>query len=233
MTCGIYKLKFLGTDKVYIGQSDNIERRYTEHLAKARQGTWSTKLQEAYTLYGEPTVEVLLECDRSELDMLENEAIDIYSSYTNGYNTLEHAKDTPLFRGTSHPNAKYSKEDVVRVATLLQDATLEYATISSITGMSTANIRNIAGLTAHNWLNSEYPDLYSGLVKLKGTRRQTRYLGVSASKYSNVISPQGLVYTVGSLTKFAETHGLSRTGLQNMLAGRSKSHKGWRCTTDI
>ena len=32
MTCGIYKLVFNGTAKIYIGQSLNIESRYRDHV---------------------------------------------------------------------------------------------------------------------------------------------------------------------------------------------------------
>lgn len=64
MTCGIYLLRFTGLDKVYIGQSLNIEQRYRKHLQFLRnQDTKANyRMKAAYLLYGAPQLEILCEC---------------------------------------------------------------------------------------------------------------------------------------------------------------------------
>jgi predicted GIY-YIG superfamily endonuclease len=52
MTIGIYRLIFPNTDKCYIGQSVNIERRYLQHLRDMEKGTAARKMQHAYSIYG-------------------------------------------------------------------------------------------------------------------------------------------------------------------------------------
>ena len=51
MTTGIYQLVFKGTDKVYIGQSIDIEHRYKGHISCLQLGKGVSKLQNAYNIY--------------------------------------------------------------------------------------------------------------------------------------------------------------------------------------
>ena len=44
MTIGIYLLRFNGTHKVYVGQSINIEKRYTDHLYVLKRGLGTYKM---------------------------------------------------------------------------------------------------------------------------------------------------------------------------------------------
>ena len=97
MTCGIYLLRFNGTKAVYVGQSINIEERYSSHIRYMRAKTTSHKLQYAYDTYGIPTLEILVECDKELLNETENEAIAIFNSVENGFNTLSNAEDLPIF----------------------------------------------------------------------------------------------------------------------------------------
>lgn len=87
MTIGIYRLIFPNTDKCYIGQSVNIERRYMQHLRSFELSSASAKLQNAYNMYGKPKLDILLDSiEVSELDTCENEAIEIFDSFHNGFN---------------------------------------------------------------------------------------------------------------------------------------------------
>ena len=91
MTSGIYVIKNHVSGKVYVGQSANLKRRFSTHKRQLRKGEhYNTHLQSAFIKYGEKafTIEVLCECERSELDDLECYYIDKFDS-TNpkkGYN---------------------------------------------------------------------------------------------------------------------------------------------------
>ena len=87
MSCGIYYLKI--NNKFYIGQSIDIEHRFSNHLSELRNNHhYSQKLQNAFNEYGESnlTKGILEECDAKDLDEKEKFYIDKYDSFNNGYN---------------------------------------------------------------------------------------------------------------------------------------------------
>lgn len=92
--CGIYCIKNLINDKVYIGKTNNLKKRWKNHLFVLRANTHSNKhLQVAFNKYGESSFEfsILLSFtyfDNDELSKLEIECIKKYKSYINtfGYN---------------------------------------------------------------------------------------------------------------------------------------------------
>lgn len=83
---GIYKITNKINNKVYIGQSKDIEKRWENH----KYYTYSTKtqLQCAFAKYGISNFlfEVIEECDVEDLDEREKFWISYYNSYENGYN---------------------------------------------------------------------------------------------------------------------------------------------------
>ncbi len=229
MTIGIYLLKFKNTDKVYIGQSINIEDRYTSHCTNLRCGNSSKKLQEAFNIYGLPELEILIECDKSELNDLENEAIIIYNSVSNGFNTMSSYGFSSELCGEECGNAKYTNEQIYEVFKYLiycQDMT--HKDIVSITGVSRGVVSDISSCKRYHWLKDTYPEEYSILEKLKLTRRKTRRTASSRNlEYPEILSPDGTIYKIDSIRGFAREHDLNPNALGRVLRKQSNSHKGW------
>lgn len=93
MSIGIYKITNLINNKIYIGQSVNIERRIGAHFNYAfSKGAkeYNTPIHNAIRLYGKENFkwEILKECTEEELDDLEIYYIDLYNSTDRniGYN---------------------------------------------------------------------------------------------------------------------------------------------------
>lgn len=92
--CGIYLIRNTITNKVYIGQSNDIKRRWSEHKARAfnLENNCSHKpLYLSMRKYGLDAfqLEILCECSIDELDEQEQKYIEEYNSLTpNGYNIL-------------------------------------------------------------------------------------------------------------------------------------------------
>lgn len=94
MNCGIYCIKNLINNKVYIGKTNDLQSRWKNHLFVLRANTHSNKhLQTAFNKYGESNFEfiVLLSFNyfnNDELNQLEIQYIEQYKSYINtfGYN---------------------------------------------------------------------------------------------------------------------------------------------------
>lgn len=71
MTSGIYSIIFGGT-LLYIGKSNDIERRWKEHTIKFRKGEAAKLLQDAYDTYGISKFNILLECHSDHIDLMES-----------------------------------------------------------------------------------------------------------------------------------------------------------------
>lgn len=91
MTCGVYKISFSNTDKVYIGSSNDIDKRIKQHKAMLESDCHhSYKLQNYYNNNKEYILfSTLQEC--SEVDKFKVEAywIGKYNAVQNGFNVAE------------------------------------------------------------------------------------------------------------------------------------------------
>lgn len=237
MTIGIYKLNFTGTDKVYIGQSVNIENRYKQHLYSLRKGTSSKKLQTAYVDYGLPVLDILLECSVQELDLNEDEAINIFDSCNSGLNMYSTANEAPTYSGYGYGHSIYSKETIlICIDMLLDSANVEYTDISTFTGVNTSTIARLALTDTHQWAWDEYPDKFIKMKEMHPLRKPVRYNKISnglcaKSKgitYPSIKSPNGEVFSIDNAYQFAKDRGLAGNHFQEVLNGHRKSHKGWK-----
>jgi group I intron endonuclease len=222
MTIGIYKLQFTNTEQVYIGQSVHIERRFKEHINDMIKGCSPPKLQEAYNTYGMPILSIILECSLKELNNAENEAIDIYSSVDNGFNTLDCAGN-PNLKGYKSPNAKYQKEDYISIFHDIVDNILSIKDISDKHKVTQDVVSHISLGKTHLWLSEEFPEKYSRLLKIRGNRQKT-YEGLAILK-----SPEGELYELDcSVREFARRHELpSPSHISNLINGKRKSYLKW------
>lgn len=96
-TIGIYKIHNLINNKLYIGQSVNIRRRWTDHKRCLRNGSHeNTYLQHSWDKYGESVFEfkVLEYCSIDQLDERE-------CYYINLFHTTEHDYGYNLQNGGS------------------------------------------------------------------------------------------------------------------------------------
>lgn len=228
MTIGIYCLRFEGTDRVYVGQSVNIEHRYKAHLSNIKTSKHiNSKIQEAYHIYGTPKLEILCICGLGELNHMEEFYISKLDAFTQGFNLLQHSKIGDN-TGDSNGNAKNSNNDIIKVLDLLVDNTYSMKHISDITKVSLGVVRSIANLITHRWLEEVFPDKYALLTKLKGTRSRTSSFKRMGLLCPVLIDPTGNKHVVDNITKFAETHNLDKSALCKVINGVRKTHKNWK-----
>lgn len=221
MTIGIYILKFENTSKVYVGQSSNIQKRFNEHIRSMLSNTSTPKLQEAYNTYGLPKLEILIEnCTLDELNLLEEEAIGIFNSIRNGFNTLEKVSN-PNIRGLESIHAKFDKETYKEIYRLLATTKLSIKEISEKTNTTNNVVQRIWSGFTHNWLEKEMPIEYE---LIKTLRPYGRY---SKNTDRFILSPEGIVYKIEKINSFCREHNLDRGHISSVLSGKRKSHKGW------
>lgn len=89
---GIYKITNLLNNKVYIGQSINIEKRFEEHKRgiKERQDLWYYLIREEINSLEDCLFEIIEECKQEELNEREKYWIKYYRADLSefGYNAL-------------------------------------------------------------------------------------------------------------------------------------------------
>lgn len=115
---GIYKWTNLINNKVYIGQSINIEARKAEHIKLSKDLTYTTNIAKALRKYSIDnfTFEILEECNVNELDNKESYWINYYDSLNKdkGYNMIE-VGAIPNSTGSNNPMSKLTEEEVLDI----------------------------------------------------------------------------------------------------------------------
>ena len=88
-TIGIYKIENKINGKVYIGQSQNIFKRWSVHGNKNKANNCNMVIAKAITKYGVENFrfEILELCTKEELNIKEKHWVSVYNSYKNGYNS--------------------------------------------------------------------------------------------------------------------------------------------------
>lgn len=232
MTIGIYCLSFGDSDKVYIGQSIDIERRYNKHINRLSKETTTEhrnyKLLEAYTLYGKPTITILEVCTTSLLDTKEIFWISEFDSIKNGLNICAGGKSG---WGVSNGSSVYTEEQILEVFNMLSDPVMyTQDQIYTTTNLPLSLIRCISHSYTHTWLEEAYPEKYEVMVQLNPARAKkaddighaklvAKNIGIN---YPTIIDSEGIEYIVDSVRGFAVAHSIDASNLIKMLDGKYK-----------
>ncbi len=234
MTCGIYLLKFNNTNKVYVGLSTNIEKRYSQHIQSMKTLTSSDKLNKAYIEYGKPYLEILVECEKEELDVNEKEAIEIFNSIIDGFNSTTGGSIGHQHIGDRNGKSVFSNKLVEQAFLLLtQNNYLTYKEISSISGVSKAVITNIKNGVSHLWLKELYPLEYNNMLNIDRHKEANSISAVKrtiSSKlgYTPKVIKDNIVYSITSLADFCKEFSLTGSAMSSVINGKASHHKGWR-----
>lgn len=107
---GIYKIENLINHKIYIGQSNNLQRREKEHFSTKNRYS-SSKIDKAIIEFGPEnfSFEILEECKIEELNDRERYWIQYYDSFNFGYNQTKGGQNTYCER------RKLTTEDVITI----------------------------------------------------------------------------------------------------------------------
>ena len=110
---GIYKIENLNDGKIYIGQSNNIERRFYEHMTKGA----SSRIPVDRIIQEEGpssfSYEIVEECALDDLNEREASWIKFYNSNIYGYNKNEGGLTDVI--GSHNPKSKLTETDVKNI----------------------------------------------------------------------------------------------------------------------
>ena len=160
---GIYKITNLINGKCYVGQSDNIKRRWKDHKVAAfyeKGSGYDAPLYRAIRKYGLRNFkfEVVEECLKEELNAREMFYISHFDSYENGYNQNAGGNTSP------HPQ-KLTQEQVLQIIVLLKTTNKTSEDIAKEFNVSGATIREIHLGSIWVQPGESYPIRDTGRVK--------------------------------------------------------------------
>lgn len=230
MTIGIYCLSFGDSDKVYIGQSINIERRYKRHINRLSKESYNNcrnyKLLKAYLHFGTPSITILESSTLELLDSAEIFWIKEFDSINNGLNICAGGKSG---WGVNNGSSIYTEEQILQVFNLLSNSNCyTYSDIHDITKLPVSLISSIAMGSTHTWLEDTYYDNYYLMESLNSNRlikaNTSGHLKITAVnlgiQYPVIIDSDGKEYIVNSARGFALEHSIDPGNLIKMLDGK-------------
>jgi len=233
MTIGIYTLYWEVQDLIYIGQSQNIERRFKEHINDLTKGNHSNyKLQDSYNAYSSPKLIVLQECDINNLNLLEIS----WQKEFNSLNSLDLIEAGQVGYGSSGNASKFSKLQVLKTFRKMYSTTLSYNKIADLYNTNTL-ASSLAKTQCHLWLKEKYPILWKRMLDKNKIRKTINKGNIEQlGRTKKVKAPDGKIFEITHLGKFCEEHPeyiISsahnlRMGLGRLMDGSRKKYFEWR-----
>lgn len=139
----IYKIENLINHKIYIGQTNNPKRRFTEHKAKGYEINHHKALYYAFDKYGIENFDFSIIEETENYNEREKYWITYYNSFENGYNMTEGGDLPPHMTGENHPQTSHSIQTVDFVKALLKNSKLSTKEIATITHYNASSINRI------------------------------------------------------------------------------------------
>ena len=192
---GIYKITNLVNNKIYIGQSKNIEQRWKEHIrhSKNEHNAKKTYIHKAINKYGKDNFkfEVLEECKFEELDKKECEYIAKFKSNVRGigYNSTPggDARYNVVLKGTDNPVSVFNEEEVFFIREKYAD---KNTSCSEAYNLFCSKYKNISINTFKSvWKGNGYKDIHYD-VYTEENKKMNRTLGFikkDITKHSRVV----------------------------------------------
>lgn len=152
MSIGIYKIQNKVNNKVYIGQSIDIVRRFIRHKTQMRTNALQYPLYLDSKIYGLDNFDfsIIEECKVEELDEREKFWIKHYDSYVNGYNQT--------FGGSGKSSiVKISNEDLIIIISLLKESDITQRMIAEMFDIGEDTISEINNGKTRIQENISYP----------------------------------------------------------------------------
>lgn len=167
--CGIYKITNLINGKFYIGSSNDIHRRWKEHINELNRNVHCNKyLQKSYNKYGIENFEftIIEVCSEDEQIIREQYWIDITNCYDKniGYNLSKSASKVVLERdmfeernkkiaitqiGENNSFCKHTEQEIKKVIEDIMNPNLSWQQIMKRNNIKKGTIQAI--ITGHNW----------------------------------------------------------------------------------
>lgn len=239
MNSGIYQLKWVAQSLVYVGLSQDIPRRFQQHISMFERNKHTNyKLQNAYDQFGPPKLEILEHCTIDKL--AEREVYWCTKLDALGINGLCLVQPGVVGHGTNSNYSKYSKYKILKVFSLLYKGKHSQIEIEQLTGVSQQTVKDIAKGISHLWLKDSYFEKYEKMLKVD--RRHIGAIQKSRNLKGYLLTPEQETVAVYSCAEFVKSRnpGIDQkqintmvSGLCRVLRGERISYKGYKKYTGV
>lgn len=208
---GIYSIKNIVNNKVYIGSSTNLEKRIKKHIWGLYNGKHRNNiLIKAFNKYGHTNFYfICLEmCDESSLAEKENFWINYFQSYKkeNGYNIQ------PIAYSNERNNLSEETKMKISLSQKEKKKTIEHNIKNSLAHLGKKNPN----------FGKKISEKLSKIISASNKRRRKEYI---------FKSPTGECIKFTGLSDFCKENNLSSSSMSQLSYGKIKSHKGWTMYT--
>lgn len=129
MNIGVYRLTWSTCPKVYYGASKNLRQRKSRHFCDLKKGRHDSPLvQEAYEEHGMPEFEVLLTCEKEDLDYYEGVLLKLAEGEGNSLNK----NFDPTGKGKVPTEEHRKKQSAAMKGRVFSDAHIENLRIANL-----------------------------------------------------------------------------------------------------
>ena len=223
MTIGIYKITNTVNGKIYIGKSQNIEKRFNEHIYGLNRGiNHNPHFQNAWDKYGEKNfkfeiIHTLKNYNEKEISDLEIYYISKYNSTNQdyGYNfqcggqggKLSERQKEEIRRNSKFKNASLTKEQVIQIKLALY-CLMDRHEIAKIFDIDISVIKSISEIKNYYYVCEELNDVIKGLKRKLITERNERVIELYNNGYRIVDIVNELDLTVKTVEHILYDRGL-------------------------
>lgn len=229
---GIYEIRNLVNNKVYIGSAYNFKKRWATHISTLKSGTHDNQhLQLSVQKYGLDNFQfsIIELCNKEELEVREQHHID-HNFGSNCYNMNQRVE-------CRYMNDRFIKE--YNLISPYDELVTVYGTIVDVCTLVSQSIHNVAFATLQRMIGEVFSEKrlhYKGWRLVHNKDFNWRELK-SPKKYNgktisvSLTSPTGEVYNaITNLSEFARIHGLPDSALHSVIGKHTKYYKGWHLT---
>lgn len=221
---GIYQITCSVSNKIYIGSSVNVKKRWRDHRSALRKKSHvNPHLQSAWCKYGEESFVFELVEEVSKNDhLLEREQwwLDRTKSYdrNTGYNINVVATNySPVCKYiVKHPDGK--ETEVINLEQFCRD-----------NGLHATGLHNVASGRSHQYKGFKCRRVNQSEEDWLKTCTRSAKSGTGWKGDWIITHPDGKEEIVSSLYAFCKANGFSHGGFRQVLTGRLISYKGYRC----
>jgi group I intron endonuclease len=225
MNSGIYQIRCIVNDKVYVGSTKNFNRRFYDHnLTLTKLIHTNNKLQNAWNKYGKHNfVFEILEYigDISLLDDREKEYIKEKDSKANGYNIV--------VDWVNDARDKNSKQYIITDPIGNEFVINSLSEFCAYHNLSADVMRHVVHCRVNN--HKGYKCRFSSQSKddWEKNARSNKMGGGWKGNYL-ITDPKGNVHNIKSLTQFCIDNNLSQGNMTEVAKGKRKQHRGYACS---
>lgn len=235
---GIYCIVNKSNNKVYVGQTYNLNYRWNRHKHDLNHGYHSNKhLQSAWNKYGSDSFEFLIleECNLDTIDSKEKYWIDYYNSIKSGYNQCDGGIGC---RGYKHTEEELEKMRQIQTPKRVIQLDKNGIEIKRWTSASEAgktlnlyilSIKNcceqksyVKSVGGFIWIYEQ--DEYNVDMNYYFTNNQSKSNAKSVAQYDYNMN---LIKVWSSIKDACDVHGFNREGIRKVCNGDWNQYKGF------